>query len=59
MLVLSRRPGESLLIGDDVEVKVLEVCGDRVRIGVTAPDNVAVDRNEVREREDYEPGRRS
>ncbi|MGN6242586.1 MAG: carbon storage regulator CsrA [Motilibacteraceae bacterium] len=47
MLVLSRRAGESIVIGDDVVVTVLEVRGDVVRIGVDAPRSVRVHREEV------------
>lgn len=47
MLVLSRRTGESLVIGDDVVVTVLEVRGDVVRIGIAAPRSVRVHREEV------------
>lgn len=47
MLVLSRRVGESLVIGDDVVVTVLEVRGDVVRIGIDAPRSVAVNRAEL------------
>jgi carbon storage regulator len=47
MLVLSRRVGESVVIGDDVVVTVLEVRGDVVRIGVDAPRSVAVRRAEL------------
>lgn len=47
MLVLSRRAGESVVIGEDVVVTVLEVKGDMVRIGVDAPRSVAVHRREV------------
>ncbi|MHB1614743.1 MAG: carbon storage regulator CsrA [Actinomycetes bacterium] len=47
MLVLSRRVGESIMIGDDVVVTVLEVRGDVVRIGVAAPREIAVHREEV------------
>jgi carbon storage regulator len=50
MLILSRRPGESVKIGDDVSVTVLGVKGRQVRIGFTAPPNVAVHREEVFER---------
>ena len=49
MLVLSRRLGESVVIGDDVVVTVLEVRGDVVRIGVDAPRSVAVRRQELLE----------
>jgi carbon storage regulator len=47
MLVVSRRAGESVVIGDDVTVSVLEVRGDVVRIGIDAPRSVAVHRSEL------------
>lgn len=47
MLVLSRRVGESVVIGDDVTVTVLEVRGDVIRIGVDAPRSVQVRRHEL------------
>ena len=47
MLVLSRRVGESVVIGDDVTITVLEVRGDVVRIGIDAPRSVAVNRAEL------------
>lgn len=47
MLVLTRRPGESVVIGNDVVVTVLEVRGDQVRVGVSAPRSVQVHREEV------------
>lgn len=50
MLILTRRAGETLVIGDDVRVKVLEVKGQQVRIGVTAPREVAVHREEIYDR---------
>ena len=49
MLVLSRRVGESVAIGDDVIVTVLDVRGDVVRVGIDAPRSVAVHRAELRE----------
>lgn len=49
MLVLSRRVGERLMIGDDVVVTVLEVRSDGVRLGIDAPRSVAVNRAEVLE----------
>lgn len=49
MLVLSRKKDERILIGDGVVVQVIEVRGDKVRIGIVAPPDVAVDREEVRE----------
>jgi len=50
MLVLSRRIGETIVINGDIQVKVLSIQGNKVRIGVVAPENVAVDRQEVHER---------
>jgi len=47
MLILSRRPGETLNIGDEVTVTVLEVKGNQVRIGINAPREVAVHREEI------------
>ena len=47
MLVLSRRPGEQLQIGDDIVVEVLEISGAQVRLGITAPREVAVLRDEL------------
>lgn len=52
MLVLSRRLGEVLKIGDDVELTILGVQGNQVRLGVEAPKHVAVDRAEIRARKD-------
>ncbi|AUZ84515.1 carbon storage regulator CsrA [Methylophaga nitratireducenticrescens] len=50
MLILTRRVGESLIIGDDVVVNVLGVKGNQVRIGVDAPKNVTVHREEIYDR---------
>jgi carbon storage regulator len=50
MLVLSRRVGETLVIDQDIEVTVVAVQGDRVRLGIAAPADVRVDRKEVHER---------
>lgn len=50
MLILTRREGESVLIGDDVTITVLRVKGNQVRLGVNAPKNVAVQREEISER---------
>lgn len=47
MLVLTRKPGETLLIGDDVKVVVLGVRGNLVRVGIDAPKSVPVHRQEV------------
>jgi carbon storage regulator len=50
MLILTRRAGESLRIGSDVEVTVMAVNGAQVRIGIKAPRHVNVDREEIAER---------
>ena len=47
MLVLTRKTNQSIMIGDDVEISVLAVAGDKVRIGITAPRDVPVFRKEV------------
>jgi carbon storage regulator len=47
VLVLTRRPGESVMIGDDVVITVLDVRGDVVRLGIKAPRSVQVHREEV------------
>ena len=50
MLILTRRVGETIRIGDDVSVTVLGVKGSQVRLGMAAPKNVAVHREEIFER---------
>jgi carbon storage regulator len=47
MLVLSRKQGEAIVIGDDVTVTILEVRGDRVRLGFIAPGETSIHREEV------------
>lgn len=49
MLVLSRKAQESICIGDDVVITVIEVRGDKVRLGIEAPKEMPVHRNEVYE----------
>lgn len=58
MLILTRRVGETVVIGDDVQVTVLGVKGNQVRLGVTAPRDVSVHRLEIydRIRKEQEPG---
>ena len=51
MLVISRRPGESFLIGDNLTITILEVSGDRVKVGIDAPKSVRIIRSEVLETE--------
>lgn len=50
MLILTRRIGESLMVGDEVQVSVLGVKGNQVRLGVKAPRSVAVHREEIFEK---------
>jgi len=50
MLVLTRKPGQSIMIGDGIEVQVLSVAGEKVRLGITAPREVSIFRHEVYER---------
>ena len=54
MLVLTRKPGQSIMIGDRVEVQVLSVAGEKVRLGITAPRDVSIFRNEVYDRIEHE-----
>ena len=57
MLILSRRIGEELRIGDDITVTILDIKGTQVRLGIKAPRNVRVDRAEIRDRKDAEKGK--
>lgn len=54
MLILTRRQGESIVIGNDIEVTVVWIKGNQAQIGVRAPKDVSVDRLEIRERKDRE-----
>lgn len=47
MLIITRRPGEKVMVGDDVVVEVIEISGSNVRIGITAPRSVPVFREEI------------
>lgn len=47
MLVLSRQKDESIMIGDEVEITIVDVRGDKVRLGISAPRSVAVHRKEI------------
>jgi carbon storage regulator len=47
MLILTRKAGESILIGDDIEIKLLSVKGHQARIGINAPDDVDIWREEI------------
>jgi carbon storage regulator len=47
MLILTRRPNQTLIIGDSISITVLDVRGSQVRIGVTAPREIAVHRGEI------------
>jgi carbon storage regulator len=60
MLVLSRQKDESIIIGDNVEVTIVDIRGDKVRLGITAPKDIPVHRREVyeaiqREKENQKP----
>lgn len=54
MLLLTRRVNETIRIGDDVSITVLDIRGNQVRMGISAPRDVRVDRDEVRRRIDAE-----
>ena len=55
---MTRRPGEAIIIGDDIRVEVVAVQGSQVRLSIAAPRNIPVDREEIRRRKldnPYEP----
>lgn len=47
MLVLSRKKGQSVMIGDNIEISVVDISGEQVKIGIKAPKNIAVHREEI------------
>ena len=53
MLALTRKKGESLVVNNNIEITVLEIRGDQIKIGISAPKNVPVYRKEVYEKEKY------
>ena len=55
MLVLTRKLGERILIGDDITITVVELTALKTKIGIEAPSNVMVDREEVRHRKQHDP----
>jgi len=48
MLIIRRRVGESILIGEDIELQITEIAGNRVKIGIAAPSDVLILRKEIR-----------
>lgn len=51
MLVLSREPGETILIGDNIEIRIVAIKGEKVRIGIAAPKSVPVIRGELKDQD--------
>jgi len=49
MLILGRRKGESILIGDDIEITIVDIQGDYIRMGIQAPRQVSIVRKEIKE----------
>ncbi|MEZ5595237.1 MAG: carbon storage regulator CsrA [Pseudomonadales bacterium] len=56
MLILTRRPGEAIRIGDEVEIYVVAVNGNQVRLGIKAPKSIPVHREEIYNRISQSPG---
>ncbi len=53
MLMIRRRSNESVLLGDDIEIQVLEIAGNRVKLGISAPREMLVLRKELRQTEEF------
>lgn len=49
MLILGRKKGESILIGEDIEISILDIQGDYIRLGIQAPRKISIVRKELRE----------
>ena len=47
MLVLSRKKGQSIMVGSDIEISIVDIQGDQIRLGIDAPKSVAIHRKEV------------
>lgn len=59
MLILTRRIGETIVVGDDIRLTVVSINGNQVRVGIDAPRDVAVHREEIFKRIASEKGKRS
>jgi len=57
MLIITRKPGESIVIGDDIVIRCMEVRGNQVRYGIDAPKSVTVHRQEIYDRIQDEKGK--
>jgi carbon storage regulator len=54
MLILTRRPQETIRVGEDITITILAIEGNKVRVGIAAPRNIVVDREEIYERKQRE-----